>query len=83
MLDIDNQNAVGTGDSAPSSIPKGSLLFRLTGIQIFETKNCETVPPHYEESLDSFSEEKLTKGRKLAISTMLILSSSILVSRWQ
>jgi hypothetical protein len=83
MLDFDNQNAVGTGGSAPSSTPKGGSLFQLTGTQMFEMKKCETVPPHYEESLDSFPEEKLTKSRKLAISIMLILSSSILVSRWQ
>jgi hypothetical protein len=58
-------------------------LLQPTGTQMFGMKDCETVPPHCEESLDSFPEEKLTKSRKLAISTMLILSSSILVSRWQ
>jgi hypothetical protein len=83
MLDFDDQGAVGTSGSIPSSTPEGGQLFQSTGTQMFEMKNCETALPHCEESLDSFPEEKLTKNRKLAISAMLILSSSILVSRWQ
>jgi hypothetical protein len=82
MLDFDSQSSVETGDSAPSSTPKGSSLFQPTGTQMFEMKNCETVLPYDGESLNSFPEEKLTKSRKLAISTMLILSSSILVRSW-
>jgi hypothetical protein len=81
MVDIANQSFLEMSNSTDSTTPREPLASQPMESQMCVMKNNEAVQPYSEESLDSPPEEKLTKSRKLAISTILILSNSILVSK--